>query len=111
MSETTHAKLINEITNKLIDEGTLIEAGFVIFLDKEGLSKERLSYEQIEPLRLAFFCGAQHLFGTITTMLDEGTEPTDADLRKMDSILHELQRFVETLKSRHASPKTSAARE
>jgi hypothetical protein len=49
---------------------------------------------------MAFFGGAQHLFGSINTMLDDGpdTEPTEQDLRRMTLIAHELNTFIEEYK-------------
>ncbi len=48
--------------------------------------------------RLAYFFGAQHLFSSIMGVLDEGTEPTEDDLRRLDLINTELAAFVEGIK-------------
>ena len=47
--------------------------------------------------RRAFYAGAASLFSTIMQMLDPGTEPTDADLKKMDELVGELQQFSKDL--------------
>jgi hypothetical protein len=46
--------------------------------------------------RLAFWAGASVLFYTITGMLDEGEDATDADLAKMDAIHAEVEKFCTT---------------
>jgi hypothetical protein len=52
-------------------------------------------------LRMAFFGGAQHLFGSIMGILDPGEEPTEQDMRRMDLISHELETFIVEFKQRH----------
>jgi hypothetical protein len=44
--------------------------------------------------RRAFYAGAQALLASIITMLEPGTEPTEADLRNMDAIDTELKAFA-----------------
>jgi hypothetical protein len=63
---------------------------------------------QLEECKLAFFAGAQHLFGSLMTVVDPGEEPTEADLRKMDLIDRELRRFVEQFELQMAKTKGSA---
>lgn len=90
---------INEITRRLADEGLLIEAGWV------GLKlvsvPENASEIQISEMRNAFFAGAQHLWGSIMTVLDPGSEETEADLKRMDLIDQELKRFIADFKAKH----------
>lgn len=43
--------------------------------------------------RRCFYAGAQALLTGIMVMLDPGTEPTDADLSRMEGISAELERF------------------
>lgn len=47
--------------------------------------------------RRAFYAGAQGLLGIIMRMLDPGLEPTEADLKKMDDIDHELRDFMKNV--------------
>ena len=53
---------------------------------------------------MAFFAGAQHLFGSIMTMLDQDADVTEADLGRLSLIDAELQSFAEnfaaTIKTR-----------
>jgi hypothetical protein len=92
-------ELVREVTKKLIEEGKLIEAGFVslkmIALDKNA------SPAQISDMRTAFFAGAHHVFSSIMTTLDEGAEPTAADLKHVEMIHKELDKFVKQFKRTH----------
>jgi len=88
------------ICKKLADEGRLIEAGF------RGLRftaiPEDATPEQIEYTRMAFFAGAQHLFGSIMGILDSEREPTEKDLRRMHLINAELNEFIEQFKAKYS---------
>lgn len=53
---------------------------------------------QVRETKRAFYGGAQTLLAIIMRMLDPGTEPTEADLRKMDEIDRELRDFLEQVK-------------
>lgn len=54
---------------------------------------------QVIETRRAFYAGAQGLFHAILAGLDSGTEPTDADLARMDEIHAELTEFCELVKN------------
>lgn len=58
--------------------------------------------------RIAFFAGAQHLFGSIMGILELEAEPTENDLRRMDAIDRELKAYIEQFKLRTAQPKGNA---
>jgi hypothetical protein len=87
------------ILKHLTDQGRLIAAGFealrfaAIPTDAPGL--------QVEEMRNAFFAGAQHLFASITSMLDPGIEPTENDLNRMTIIEIELNEFEEQFRIRY----------
>ena len=70
-----------------------------------GVLPENASDIQIAETRQAFFCGAQHLFSSIMSFLEEGVEPTANDLDRMSKINDELQEFIrnlkQTLRERH----------
>jgi hypothetical protein len=51
---------------------------------------------QISECRLAFYAGATVLFYAIMASLDEGEEPTEADLKRMDNINEEIENFAKT---------------
>jgi hypothetical protein len=96
---------LEQFARKLADEGKLIEAGWV------GLRilcvPQTASPAQIDDMRLAFMAGAQHLFVSIMTILDPGTEETAADMARMDLIHRELETVRKELELRVARPKGS----
>lgn len=57
---------------------------------------------QRNEMRRAFYAGATTLFQTIMAMLDPGTEPTPADLAKMDRLHAELKHFTSELSAGRA---------
>lgn len=52
--------------------------------------------------RRAFYAGAISMWRGILTMLEPGTEPTDADLKKMDEIKAEIDRYAVDLQAGRA---------
>lgn len=86
------------LEHKLVDKGLLIEAGFVGYM--AAVHPRGVSEMQFSETRLAFFAGAQHLFGSIMQILEPGSEPTEADLRRMDLIHRELEEFAHALTER-----------
>src|SRR5262249_24619153 len=91
-------ELVEALSRKLTDEGKLIEAGWVAF--RAFVIPRDAPDVQVSEMRLAFMAGAQHLFGSIMTILEPGAEPTDADLRRMDQIASEMQGVVAPLTMR-----------
>jgi hypothetical protein len=83
---------LERLSRELVDQGKLIEAGWV------GLRLAAMHPDsppdQLREMRMAFFAGAQHLFGSIMSILDPGEEPTDDDLKRMDLIDKELKGFI-----------------
>jgi hypothetical protein len=49
---------------------------------------------------MAFFAGAQHLWGSINSFLEAGEEPTDKDMQRMSHIEKELSQFIAAIKLR-----------
>jgi hypothetical protein len=94
------------LTRKLMDEGNLIEAGFAIFA-ASVIPKDAPQVQRDEML-LAFMAGAQHVFASIVTALDPGDDATDADLRRMDLLHQELERWAVRLKDRAMPAQGSA---
>lgn len=80
---------------KLTDRGLLIEAGWVAL---RFATLQDAPEIQVREMRKAFFAGAQHLFASITGVMDDGEEPTADDLRRMEMIHVELEAFVDALK-------------
>jgi hypothetical protein len=86
-------EIVKNVTKDLIDAGRLIEAGWVGF--RMMAVPPDAPRTQLDAMRLAFFAGAQHLFASIMTVLEPEREPTENDLRRMDQIAKELERFKE----------------
>lgn len=97
---------LERLSRELIDQGKLIESGWVAMRLQSvnpGAPKD-----QLDDMRMAFFAGAQHLFGSIMSMLEPDAEPTANDLHRMDLIAKELNRFIEEYKLRHFPTKGTA---
>lgn len=89
-------QFVNDLAKKLIDEGKIIEAGWL------GLEIMAIpptaSKVQLTEMRKAFFAGAHHLFASIMNVLEPGKEATDKDMDRLSLIHHELESFAEELK-------------
>jgi hypothetical protein len=96
---TADAVDLDQLAAALVDQGLLIEAGFVslclcvIPADAPG--------EQVRDMKLAFFAGAQHLFSSLIRTLDPGAGVTRRDLDRVRNIEAELQRFADDLRARN----------
>ena len=98
-------KTVKKLTDQFTKEGKLIEAGWVS-LRLMTLPQDAPQI-QIDEMRNAFFAGAQHLFGSLMTILDPGTEEiTAADLAKMDLIHRELNVFIADYQKKHGLVRT-----
>lgn len=91
--------LVTGVAKKLADDGKLIEAGWVGL--KLAAIDPAAPQVQVDEMRLAFMAGAQHLFASIMGILDPGTEPTEADMRKMDLIAAELDKVRGEMAARY----------
>lgn len=88
-------EVIDTFTKKAVDEGKLIEAGW---LSLKLMTLQNASEVQIREMRKAFFAGAQHLWSSIFSFLEEGTEETPSDMKRMSQVSDELAQFVKELK-------------
>lgn len=93
---------LRRLERELTDKGKLIEAGWVSL--RLAAIPEEAGKTQLEEMRSAFFAGAQHLFGSIMSILDDDREPTPADLRRMDMINAELEVFIRDFSRKHGLP-------
>lgn len=84
-------EILKRLSVELTNKGLLIEAGWVGLQLALGL--ENAPKTQLEEMKKAFFAGAQHLFSSIMTILDEDSEPTEDDMRRMSLISDELEKF------------------
>jgi hypothetical protein len=90
--KTPEQQLIDKITAEWADKGQVVEGGWRAFL-AVGMDKKAPPM-QIEEMRKAYFLGAQHLFASVLNMLGPGSEPTEKEMRRMDLLRHEMERFV-----------------
>ena len=93
-------ELHDELADRLIAEGKLIAAGFHLF--RQAVIPPNAPQVQVDEMRNAWFAGAQHLYGSIMGVLEEGEEPTDADMLRMASISGELAAYAKELALRVA---------
>jgi hypothetical protein len=103
MADRAH---LERLHRELADSGKLIEAGFVSL--RIACDLVDAPADQIRKMRMAFFAGAQHLFASMMIAIDSGSDPTDADMRRMDLIDRELETFIRELELRHFPTKGSA---
>jgi len=85
-------RLATELSKKLADEGRLIEAGWLSY--RAMVIHPNAPQVQIDECRFAFMAGAQHLFGSIMSILSPGPDETESDLSKMNLIDKELNAFT-----------------
>ena len=90
---------LTRLTRDLVDQGKLIEAGWV------GLRltaiPDNAHPTQLKEMRMAFFAGAQHVFGSMMSFLEEGQEPTATDISRLTMLDQELNEFLTGFKADH----------
>jgi len=95
-----HVKeVVDKLCRELTDKGKLIEAGWISL--KLTTLPADAPQVQLDEMRNAFFAGAQHLFGSITGILEPDAEPTENDLKRMDLIDKELREFIGEFSAKH----------
>lgn len=97
---------LERLHRELADSGKLIEAGWVSLRIACDLIDAPAG--QLREMRMAFFGGAQHLFGSIMTILEPGEEPTEKDLDRMSLIDAELKKFIQDFELHHLPTRGSA---
>ena len=94
--------VLDDMARRLADEGKLVEAGWIAF--RLSCIPMTASDVQLREMRIAFMSGAHHLFFAIIQAIEEGDEPTDSDLERMDKVAAELKAFLDgELKPRSAA--------
>lgn len=88
--------------HRLAEEGRIIEGGWLAL--RATWLPAGAPDHQVRDLRCAFMAGAQHLFASILTILDPGSEATDADMSKMNAIAAELEIFCAEIEGRMQGP-------
>lgn len=98
MDDDRKRAFIEQLSRELTDQGKLIEAGWVSL--RAQVIPPDAPQLQVDEMRMAFMAGAQHLFGSIMMILEEGEEPTDADQHRMEQIHKELDEYYRELEAR-----------
>jgi hypothetical protein len=97
MSDAANYAYIKQVTNLLIDEGRIIEAGWKTY-EILAVPAGAPEIQRVESRR-AFFAGAQHLFGSMLVSIDPDGEATAADEHRMAQIDAELTDFLDELEA------------
>ena len=98
-----HKGIAAAITKGAVDDGKLIENGFDA-LRALAIAKDAPQV-QVNEMRLAFMAGAQHVWGSMMAFLESGDEATPTDIRRMQSIQDELDRWEQQIRLRIEPPK------
>ena len=89
MADRAH---LDRLAREFADQGKLIEAGWIGL--RIACKLEDAPALQLQEMRMAFFAGAQHLFGSMMSILEPDAEPTEKDMERMDLIDRELKAFI-----------------
>ena len=76
--------------HKLARQGRLIDEAFKLF--QRQVFPGALP-DQVSTMRTCFFGGAAELLALMTAGVDDGEEPSEADMALMDAYAEELDRF------------------
>lgn len=92
-------ELLRQFSQKLVDEGKIIAAGFEVVKNTLG---QGLPAAEIGRLQLAYFAGAQHVFSSIITMFEDGDGATEKDIERLTKMGMEIETINEVLE-KHAA--------
>lgn len=92
MSSDTVRDLHDRIAREWADKGLLVRGGFEVM--RATALPADAPEAAVTSMRFAYMAGAQHLFSTIMSIMDPGSEPTDEDMRRMSLIHDELEQWV-----------------
>ena len=56
---------------------------------------------QKDEMKNAFFAGASHLFTSIMSVLEPGDDPTEKDIKRVELISEELDRYLAEFQVKH----------
>lgn len=91
LSQDQIAKVVETITREAAGRGCVIAAGWAAYAT-QVLPADAGPVQRRETM-FAFYAGAQHLWASVMTILEEGSEATDMDMQHMEKISAELERF------------------
>lgn len=100
--------LADALSQRMLAEGKLVEAGFRGLILTAYPGHAVMPPAQYRQLREAFFAGAQHLLGSMMSIMDPQAEVTDADMDRMGKIVAELDAFIAEYARDHVPTKGSA---
>ena len=86
---------IDRLLREQADHTNLIEALWLLFAANVKIPPGGVQWVES---RRCFFAGAATVFEAIVRIMEPGSEPTEADLARMDRLHGELQRWSEDLK-------------
>lgn len=96
MTTLEKRQIVEQITKEFADRGMIMEGGWKALLALDV--PPGASDLQKSEMRKAYFYGAQHLFASILSIMEPGTEPTEKDMNRVTLISKELERFADKLK-------------
>lgn len=85
-------QLHDELVKRLTDEGRLIEAGWRS-LRMQVIAKDAPQV-QLDEMRMAFFAGAQHVFGALGSLVSDTEEVTEQEIHRVGQIDVELTAWI-----------------
>ena len=103
MNEQQLKQAAEAITKEMVDKGLIVEAGWRSY--EIMCLRPEVGQAQRNDMRLCFFAGAQHLFGSIMSMLDPSDEPTEKDLARIALVDKELTEFIDKFSAEHGLPR------
>lgn len=90
MDDDLRRELHKEAVGLMLDEGTVIETGFRAL---RLLMPPDAPESMVRQMRKAFFAGAMHVWSSMLAVLDQESQYTENDLRRMIGIQSELNKF------------------
>jgi hypothetical protein len=90
---------LNQFADEMAKQGRLIEAGWIGM--RIACVDPHAPQIQLDEMRMAFFAGAQHLFGSLSNIIDPEQDVTDADMVRMEKIDLELRQFIKEFEKKH----------
>lgn len=92
-----------KVSQQLIKDGKLLEAGWTALRVYGNL--DHCTPQQLEEFRLVYLAGCQHLWASVISTVDEDSEPTEADMERMNQIGQEIESISPQLQLRFGFPK------
>ena len=86
---------VEEATRILVDEGRVLEAGWLAL--RIAVLPVPTSLEQEQCMRESFYAGAHHLFAVLMTVLERGVDSQDKDVERIASIRREIKMHMAEL--------------